>query len=243
MNKLNPSIKYHLGIGAFVSLWIFVFCFFIRPFDDGTVFQWGQISFCFGLIVFLCYAIVAILQKAIYQKKVQWTVGYELLILFLFNLLYSIFSYVFYKGPVLNGTYNFIEFSTKIILKSSLILTPIIILARTFLIKLIPDKEDTIIIKGESKLDTLKIHKSDLICIKSSQNYVEIFFLMDDQLNLKVIRASLKKIQKDFEFLVQVHRSYLINPTHFKFWKNQNTVALTQIEVPVSKSYRNKFFL
>ncbi len=243
MNKLNPSMKYHLYIGAFISLWVFVFAFFIRPFDDGTIFKWGQTSISFSLITFLCYGIVAILQKAIYQKRLKWNAGFEILILFLFYLFYSIFSYVFYKGPVLNGTYNFSEFSAKIILKSLLILMPIIILARFFLIKLIPDKKDTIIIKGESKLDILNIHKSDLICIKSSQNYVEIFFLLNGQLSSKVIRSSLKKIQKDLDFLIQVHRSYLINPPHFKFWKNQNTITLTQIEIPVSKSYRNSILL
>ncbi len=231
-------MKYHLYFGAFISFWIFVFVFFIRPFDDGTIFQWGRISISFSLITFLCYGMVAILQKIIYQKRLKWSVGFEILILFLFYLFYSIFSYIFYKSSVLNGTYNFLEFLAKIILPSSLILTPIIILARKFLIKLIPVK-DTVTITGESKLDILKIHKSDLICIASSQNYVEIFFLLNGQLNSKLIRSSLKKIKKDLNFLIQVHRSYLINPLHFKFWKNQNTITLTQIEIPVSKSYRN----
>ncbi len=35
---------------------------------------------------------------------------------------------------------------------------------------------------------------------------------------------------------MKVHRSHLINPIHFKEWKNSNTVLLTQIEAPVSKN-------
>lgn len=239
MNKLNPSIKHHLYIGTFISLWIFVFAFFIRPFNDGTIFKWSQISIIFSLIALLCYSLIAILQKAIYQKTSKWSISYELMVLLLFYLLFSSISYLFYRSPMLYGGYNYLEFLTKIILPSSLTLTPIIILIRTFSIKLMPVKEDTITIKGESKLDILKIHKSDLICITSSQNYVEIFFLLNGQLSSKLIRSSLKKIQRDLNFLTQVHRSYLINPIHFKFWKSQNTISLTQIEIPVSKSYRN----
>lgn len=240
MNKLNPSIKHHLYIGSFISLWIFIFAFFIRPFDDGTInFLWNRISISFSLIAFLCYAIITVIQKVIYQKKLKWSIGFELLILFLFYLLYLTFTFIFYKSPLLKGSYNFLEFSTKIILISSLILTPILVLARMFLIKLIPVKEETITIKGESKFDILKIYKSDLVCVASSQNYVEIFFLLNGQLSSKLIRSSLKRLKNDLGFLIQVHRSYLINPPHFKFWKNQNTISLTQIEIPVSKSYKH----
>ncbi|MCS3867347.1 DNA-binding LytR/AlgR family response regulator [Chryseobacterium ginsenosidimutans] len=125
-----------------------------------------------------------------------------------------------------------------IILKSALISTPIIVLARIYSVTLIPAKDNNIIMRGENKLDILKIRKDDLICVSNSQNYVEIFFIDGGELKTKLIRSTLKKIQNDFDFLVQVHRSHLINPSHFKAWKNQDTISLTQIELPVSKNYR-----
>ncbi|WP_423976573.1 LytTR family transcriptional regulator DNA-binding domain-containing protein [Kaistella sp.] len=79
-----------------------------------------------------------------------------------------------------------------------------------------------------------------MICVSNSQNYVEIFFLVESQIKTKLIRSTLKKIQKDFDFLIQIHRSHLINPTHFKAWKNQETIFLTQIELPVSKNYKEQ---
>jgi len=97
-----------------------------------------------------------------------------------------------------------------------------------------------IIIKEENKLDILKIRKQDLICVSNGQNYVEIFFIDESQLKTKLIRSTLKKVQHDFDFLVQVHRSHLINPAHFKAWKNQDTISLTQIELPVSKNYKER---
>jgi hypothetical protein len=240
MKKLNPSIKHHLLIGIFISIWLFIFAFFIKPFDDGTISSkmWLLISVGFSGIAFLCYGLLAVIQKMIYQKVSKWNVGFEIISLIFFQLLFLVITYSYYKSPVLNGGYDFLEFSRIIILKSALISTPILILARGYSVKLIPIKDDYISIRGENKLDILKIKKQDLVCVSNSQNYVEIFFIEESQLKIKLIRSSLKKVQSDFDFLVQIHRSHLINPAHFKAWKNQDTISLTQIELPVSKNYK-----
>jgi hypothetical protein len=240
MKKLNPSIKHHLLIGIFLSIWLFIFAFFIRPFDDGTIsFKvWIIISISFSFIAFLCYGVLAFLQKKMYHHLSKWNLGFEIISLILFQLLFCVFTFCFYKSPVLHGGYDFLTFLKMIILKSALISTPIIVLARIYSVTLIPAKDDNIIMRGENKLDILKIRKDDLICVSNSQNYVEIFFIDGGELKTKLIRSTLKKIQNDFDFLVQVHRSHLINPSHFKAWKNQDTISLTQIELPVSKNYR-----
>ena len=155
-----------------------------------------------------------------------------------FYIFYLIGVFAFYKSPILNGGYNFAAFFSIIFIKVALILTPVIVLARRYLLKLIPIKEDFLVIKGENKLDVLKIKKADLVCISNAQNYVEIFYLENNQLRAKLIRSSLKKVQEDFDFLLQIHRSHLINPLHFKSWRNSNTIILTQIELPVSKNYK-----
>jgi hypothetical protein len=242
MKKLNPSIKHHLLIGIFISVWLFIFAFFIRPFDDGTISfkMWLLISVGFSLIAFLCYGLLAIIQKSIYQKVSKWNVGFEIGSLIFFHLLFSVSTYIYYKSPVLNGGYDFFQFLRIIILKSALISTPIIVLVRIYSVKLIPTQDENIIIRGENKLDILKIRRSDLVCVSNSQNYVEIFYIDESQLKTKLIRSTLKKVQNDFDFLVQVHRSHLINTTHFKAWKNQDTISLTQIELPVSKNYKER---
>ena len=71
-------------------------------------------------------------------------------------------------------------------------------------------------LKEKKKLDFLKIRKNDLVCISNSQNYVEIFYTEENQIKTKLIRSTLKKVQKDFDFLLQIHRSHLINRAHFK---------------------------
>ncbi|MET0636945.1 MAG: LytTR family DNA-binding domain-containing protein [Chitinophagaceae bacterium] len=247
MNKLNPSIKHHLLIGIFISIWLFIFAFFIRPFDDGTISfkMWIFISIGFSLIAFLCYGLLAIFQKSVHQKASKWDIRFEIVSIVFFHLLFLVSTYFYYKSPILNGGYGFFEFLSIIILKLALISTPIIVLARIHSVKLIPTKVESIpledkdiIIRGENKSDILKIRANDLVCVSNAQNYVEIFFIDESQLKTKLIRSTLKKVQNDFDFLVQVHRSHLINPSHFKTWKNQDTISLTQIELPVSKKYK-----
>ena len=157
-----------------------------------------------------------------------------------FYIVYTLITFPYYKSDIVEGFYNFYEFTTKIILIISLILTPIIFLARRYSIKLIPQQETYIVIRGNNKMDFLKIKKEELICVSNSQNYVEIFYVENEQLKTKLIRSSLKKIQYEFDFLIQIHRSHLINPSHFKSWKDSNTILLTQVELPVSKNYKNR---
>lgn len=245
MKQLNPSIKHHLIVGILISLWIFIFAFIIKPFDDGTLNfrSWFLISFGFSLLAFLCYSTLAIFQKKIYEKTIKWNIGLEVISIVFFYLIYFIGVYAYYKSPILKGGYRLAEFFSIIFIKVALILTPVIILARRYLIKLIPEKDNILIFKGENRLDILKINKTALVCISSAQNYVEIFYIENGTLHSKIIRSSLKKIHEDFDFLLQIHRSHLINPMHFKLWKNQNTVALTQIELPVSKNYKESLLM
>jgi len=240
MKELNPSIQHHLVVGLLIALWLFAFAFIIKPFDDGTLNfrSWFLISFGFSILAFICYGVLAVLQKRIYKNLSKWNPGLEIGSILFFFLIYLFGIYTFYKSPILNGGYNFSEFFSIIFIKVALILTPIIILARRYLIKLIPVKDDILTFTGENKLDILKIKKADLVCISNAQNYVEIFYLENGKLHSKLLRFSLKKILEDFDFLLQIHRSHLINPSHFKSWRNSNTVILTQIELPVSKNYK-----
>jgi hypothetical protein len=240
MNKLNPSIKHHLIIGVLLSVWIFIFAFIIRPFDDGTLnFKlWLLMSIGFSLGAFVSYGILAFIQNSIYKKILKWNLDLEITSLIFFTLLYLLCAYLYYKSSIINGGYTFSEFLTIIFLKASLITTPIIILARIYVIRFIPVKEDFIIIRGENKLDVLKIKNSDLVCVSNSQNYVEVFYIENEELKTKLIRSSLKKVDADFDFLTRVHRSHLINPSHFISWKDPNTISLTQIEIPISKNYK-----
>lgn len=242
MNKLNPSIRYHLLVGLFITLWGFLFAFFLRPFnDDTTGFAfWIRASIGFNAIAFVSYAFVALIQKFIYDKTQKWSFGFEIGAIVLFHVLYTLGTYALYKSPWINGGLTFIGWNTQIMLKVALVNLPVVAIARSYLIKLMPIKEDILTIRGDNKLDILKIRKSELICISNAQNYVEIFYTQNNTLQSKLIRTSLKNLKEEFDFLLQVHRSHLINPSHFKSWRDQNTLYLTEMELPVSKTFNKE---
>ena len=240
--KLNPSIKYHTIIGISLGAWSFLFSILTRPFEHGEMdfSRWMEVSVGFSSIAFLSYVVVSWFQKIVFQKLTKWSIPLEVGFYLLFYSIYTLATYYYYRSPIITGFYDFQEFFIKIILNIVVIFTPLIVIARYYTLKLIPKEVEEITIKGENKLDILKIKKDELICISNSQNYVEIFFLENDVLRTKLIRSSLKKVQHEFDFLIQVHRSHLINPSHFKSWKDSATILLTQVELPVSKNYKNR---
>lgn len=242
MKTLNTSIKHNIIIGALISLWSFLFAFFSKPFEHGTMDmeKWIYVSVGYSLIAFFTYVIVSFYQKHLYEKLTNWSIPLEISVYVLFYGLYILITYIYYKSAIIDGIYDFTQYFTEIIINIILILTPLLFFVRRYALKLIPIKEDDITITGNNKLDILKIKQSELICISNSQNYVEIFYLDNTELKSKLIRNSLKKIQTDFEFLIQIHRSHLINPSHFKSWKDSTTITLTQMELPVSKNYKNQ---
>ena len=242
MKIINPSIKHHTIIGALIGAWSFLFAILARPFEHGTMDleKWLYVSIGFSLIAFFTYLIVTLVQRFVYLKLRKWNTYLEVGVYILFYTLYSVITFAYYSSSVIKGFYSFSDFFLNIILSVILILTPLLIFIRKYSIKLIPAKCDSITIRGENKLDILVIKQSELICISNAQNYVEIFFLENNKLKSKLIRTSLKQLQTEFEFLVQVHRSHLINLAHFKFWKDSSTIYLTEKEIPVTKSYKSQ---
>ncbi|EOZ99208.1 hypothetical protein A33Q_0586 [Indibacter alkaliphilus LW1] len=226
MNKLNPSIKHHLLVGLLFSLWGFLFMFFVRPFTDDTTgyYFWIRSSIGFNLVAFLGYGLIAVIQKAIYDKVKTWSFGLEVGTLLFFYILHTTATFVLYKSPFIGGGYTFLQWNTEIMMRAAIVNFTALAIARSYLIKLIPAQEDVLTIKGENKLDILKIKKSDLICVSNAQNYVEIFYIQNNTLDSKIIRTSLKSLKEEFDFLLQVHRSHLINPSHFKSWKDSKTI-------------------
>lgn len=229
-------------IGMLVAFWSFLFTFFSRPFEHGTMDleKWILVSIGYSIIAFISYGMVSLYQYYLYSRLGRWGLPLELSVYLIFYLLFTVFSFGYYSSEIIKGYYGFATYFKEIILNVILILTPLLFFIRRYAVKLIPQKEDVLTLRGENKMDVLKIKKSDLICISNAQNYVEIFFLDNNTLSSKLLRSSLKKMRSDFDFLIQVHRSHLINPTHFKSWKDANSIVLTQMELPISKNYKSQ---
>lgn len=241
MSFLNSAYKYHVFVALVIAIWLTVFLILIAPFDIAELPVSARLEIMpfYGLIAFIGYLSLIPIQNWGYKRIHQQSIPFEILIIVLFNILVLLGSYTYYKSGIVNGDYSFAKFAFEIYYPIFLILLPIIIFGRWVIHKkIVSPNSEKIILRGANRLDVLQIHHTDLICISSADNYVEVSYVSNGILKKKLLRTTLKNMALQFPELVKVHRSHLINPIHFKEWKNAQTLLLHQMEVPVSKGYK-----
>jgi DNA-binding LytR/AlgR family response regulator len=100
-------------------------------------------------------------------------------------------------------------------------------------------------LSSDNDSNNIKILLSELVFIKSADNYVEVGFLDGGEFKKKMIRNTLKNIEqqlKEFNNFIRTHRSSIVNMKYIlKLNKNFNTYWLTLDEtketIPVSRQY------
>jgi DNA-binding LytR/AlgR family response regulator len=100
-------------------------------------------------------------------------------------------------------------------------------------------------LNSDNDSNNIKILVSELVFIKSADNYVEVGFLEGGEFKKKMIRNTLKNIEqqlKEFNNFIRTHRSSIVNMKYIdKLNKNFSTYWLTLDEtketIPVSRQY------
>ncbi len=243
---LNPDYRAHLLVGLFVAIWLYAFLVLVGPFDasDLTLRIRFRLMLGYGFVFFLCYAVLIPIQNRLHNYLGKWKLVYEVAMVLLFCLYALPAVYLYYKTKIVNGTLNFGEFSLTTYVPIIAIILPILFLGRYLVsrhrrvVKEEVRVDTKITLLGNNKLDILKLEMKDLVAIEASNNYVIVHYLIDGSLQKKFLRSSLRRIHQLVPKMVKVHRSYLINQEHFVEWKDGLTLALTQIQVPVSQKYK-----
>ena len=249
INKTIPLSTHYrpqLLIGLVLGAWLYFFLALVGPFDAAEVPLHFRISMMlgYGLVFFACYALLIPIQNKIYHLWGKWTLGYELALVVLFTVYSLPACFAYYKTEIVNGTLSFAWFSISVYLPTIVILLPVIFVGRYLIAKREKDAEgiarstEVITLSGTNKLDVLNLTMADLVALEAANNYVTVHYLLDGQLRKKLLRSSLRKIQEMVPEMVQVHRSYLVNPQHFIEWQDGQTLTLTQLSVPVSQKYK-----
>ncbi|WP_298757792.1 LytTR family transcriptional regulator DNA-binding domain-containing protein [uncultured Psychroserpens sp.] len=245
----DPSIKHHLIIALGLAIWIFVFLYFTEPLDVNEFGDTEKLIYLpiYGLIGALLYVVILPMQIWLYKKNgTTWKLSNELLLITVFICIAIITLRLFYLHFIVEWHPNAYEFwyhLKAIMLPAILTILPIVIIGRFAFGKYKNKKleEQKIEIKGEGNYEGLRLLLKDLICIQSSDNYIEIFYSNGNQLKKTLIRNKLSVIEDSFPELLRTHRSFIINPFHFQSWKierSKHFLALSyQIEVPISKTY------
>jgi len=201
----------------------------------------------YSISIFLCYIILLPLQNYLHKKdNAIWHITNEIGFLVLFTLnTFGLTYYIFSKFVfVIKGNINLLTpFTQQFYIPAILTLLPLIIIIRWALGRYSEKrlKNKKIEIKGSGNYDNLRLHFNDLVYIKSSDNYIEVSYLESGFLKKALIRALLTNIEKIFPDLLRTHRSYLINPFHFKQWNSSKNklevILINDISIPVSKTY------
>lgn len=254
-NFYIQSIKKQLLVGFFIGFWVFLFLFFVEPFDMYQL-QPSERSFAafgYSMVAVLTYVIIIPIQKLLYKTTKSWNLLKELLLLLSLLLISGITSFIFFKFILLPNepnTYKFGFFFSQRVLPTVLLMLPMMIFLRwifgdkTIVESIaVASKEPTIVIKGENKAEVLHLKETELVYIESANNYVKVHYLLQDELKSELFRNKISVLQKEFPFLLKTHRSFLINPIHFLEWKRESSQTILILkpavtEIPVSKTYK-----
>ena len=228
-----------VGVGCGVYLFLLI----IGPFDSQPLsFGWrAQLMLGYGVIATVACWMADLLLRRLPARflPANWWVR-QLCFLVLFYLLNFWPTYAYYISDLVQGTWTFTRFLLEIYLASALILTIAILPARFIMLNKVGDQNQpsTITIKGENKLDVLRLAPENLLYVKTAANYVEVHYYVAAVAHKRLLRTTLKRVASAHPFLLRVHRSYLVNMDCVTGWRSPKVLLVGNTSIPVSDTYR-----
>ena len=266
INILEDS-RYQIKLISLISLGMFLFVLFFQPFEsrqqdfnNRLVFLLGIAVITFIILVIFRIIMPVSLTRRIHAEslKISNEVGLILLI-WLFISAANIF-YLYYVGRIgltFAGAVQITLFSAfpSIVLKLADVNMMLREQLRHFVrrnIKLEYDlanakekQSDPVVFESESQTERIELMPDEVMLIRSADNYVDIFYKSEDQVKHKLLRNTLKNIQKvlknNTEFL-RCHRTCIVNTSYVLNLTNSykgHRLKLLDFdeEIPVSRQY------
>jgi DNA-binding LytR/AlgR family response regulator len=92
------------------------------------------------------------------------------------------------------------------------------------------------------------VRSKDLLLLESTDNYVSVFYYLDNKVQRKLLRNTLKNLEEMLRqnTIVRCHRSYMVNPANVEFMQKNGKKLTLKIKhydkpVPVSENYSSPF--
>ncbi len=270
--SVNEAVKYKLKLFAAVSIGIFLFILFFQPYGEIRFDYNNRILFVAGLggISYLFLSVFHIFLPGIFPKIFKSN-DYQIKQNILTNSLVCIFSsvaFVFYIHYV-GGIDMSIYLVFKIILTSIAPVAIAMVIYENYILKQIAiAKEQKTGSETEKKSETpqpgetsamekvitffsdnlsekIEIQLNKLILMKSADNYVCLFFKENETIKKKLIRNTLKTLEKQlkkYQNYIRCHRSYIVNKTYIdSIFNSAKGYKLKMIDfkedIPVSRQY------
>ncbi len=217
-----------------VPFFIFIFLMFFKPFGLSDLNLSERVKVL--IINFLGLTIVIFFNSYFLRRLLikNYTIGNTILwliwVIFLVSCtIFFINGYYFSDGKF--DLSVFLWFTGIVLSTSAIPLTIIVLLHYNFvLVKRLNDaenineiiknkdykeiKNEEIILEDENNHKKIILSLESLLYITAADNYIDIYYLVDDEIKHKLIRNSLTNIERSFENTKQLfrcHKSYIIN--------------------------------
>ncbi len=262
----NDDLKHNTKIIFFISIGVFAFLWLFQPYDISSLPTVDKYKLIvgFGLITFLSLSLNLLFLPSQFPTKftsVGWNVKKEifwnlwilltiLLGLFFYTNALDVMKFNFYTviKLLLTGT---LPISILIIINHNKMLRSNLMRADDLNKRLKENKqiqEKVIHFNSDYQKDSLAIKVSNLLFVRSANNYIEIFWREGDSIRSQMVRCSMtnaEEIVKEHKFIFKCHRSYMVNINYIeRFEGNSQGYKLffenVAFSIPVSKSSASK---
>lgn len=174
-------------------------------------------------------------------KSIAWT---SIIVFIGINLTFLLFNYFWLWTELSWSSYSLFCYEYPLV-----VVIPIVIakLAGGQNRKVKISDDHMIAFESENGKNNLRIHPECLYFLKSSDNYVEVHYVVNDEVKKHLLRASLKQIEQGFTdspHLIRCHRSYMVNPKNIRSIVQTSKMInlnMDYFNVPVSKKYQSSF--
>lgn len=111
-----------------------------------------------------------------------------------------------------------------------------------------PTEKRSIIFKDENDKIKFSVLSKDLLLLESTDNYVSVFYFIDNKVHRKLLRNSLKNMEEMLKenAIVRCHRSFMVNPAKVEFMQKEGKKLILKLNhfdkpIPVSEKYSTPF--
>ena len=180
----DPLLKHRIFIALGLAVWVFLFLYFTKPLDVNELGSQEQPIYLplYGIFAALSYLATLPFQSWLFKRSNQrWTSLNELLYFGLILVLGFIITRSVYFYIVMEqhpNSYSVGYFAQAIYLPGIVTIFPIIAIGRWSFGKYKDKKleDQKIEIEGAGNYENFRLSLNDLICIQSSDNYIEITY-------------------------------------------------------------------
>jgi hypothetical protein len=111
-----------------------------------------------------------------------------------------------------------------------------------------PTEKRLIVFKDENGKIKFSVLAADLLLLESTDNYVSVFYILQNKVQRKLLRNSLKNMEEMLKenAIIRCHRSFMVNPVNVEFMQKDGkklNIKIKQFDrtIPVSEKYSSPF--